>query len=82
MKSKFLPILGALLLALGMYAHAQSPEVQVLPQPDGSVLILLPAATAEYCQTNGGCRIVTAADLQSFAAHVASEAKKSCGPNI
>ena len=78
---KLLPILGALLLILGMSAHA-SPEVQVLPQPDGSVLILLPAEAVQYCEANGGCKIVTNADLQSFAAHVANEAKKSCGPSI
>ena len=74
--------LFALFIWLVEPAHAQTPEVQVLPQADGSVLILLPAATAEYCQANGGCRIVTAADLQSFAAHVATETKKQCGPSI
>lgn len=71
-----------ILVWLSLSAHAQTPEIQVLPQQDGSVLIYLPAATAQHCQANGGCRILTVADLQSFAAHVAGEVKKTCGADI
>lgn len=51
-----------LLLALPAYAA----EVEVLPQPDGSVIILLPAEQVTRCQEEGGCRIVTARELEQF----------------
>ena len=51
-----------LLLAL----PANAAEVEILPQPDGSVLILLPAEHVARCQAEGGCRIVTAQELEQF----------------
>ena len=69
----------AVLLILALPATAQeAPQVAVMPQPDGSMLIHVPPETVHYCQSRGGCRMVTAADLEAFAAHV----KKSCGPGI
>ncbi len=52
--------------------------VAALPQPDGSLLIVMNAAAVKQCEARGGCRIVTSDDIEAFAAHL----KKSCGPQI
>jgi len=56
----------------------EEASVASLPQPDGSLLIILNAAAVRHCGEKGGCRIVTAADLRAFEAEV----KNSCGPRI
>lgn len=66
------------LLMVAATATAQttpSVDVLVMPQPDGSVVFVLPPAAVQHCMENGGCRIVTGAGLQAFAADM----KKSCG---
>jgi len=74
-------LLLALLLGVSLSVWAQesgTPEVSVIPQPDGSALIIVPPETVRYCMEHGGCRIVTAAGLMAWEAEV----RKSCGPNI
>ena len=55
-----------LLLAL----PANAAEVEVLPQLDGSVIILLPAEQVARCQDEGGCRIITVQELEQFLVNI------------
>ena len=58
-------------------AVAQAPEAYVMPQPDGSVIVVLQPDAVKLCMESGGCRIVTARELEAFAAEV----RKTCGPS-
>ena len=49
-----------LLLPLNLFAQM---EATVLPQPDGSVIVLRSAETVKACADQGGCRLVTGDEL-------------------
>lgn len=57
-------LLAVLLLVLPLNLMAQM-EALVMPQEDGSVLILLPTEAVKACGEQGGCRIVTTRDLEA-----------------
>lgn len=67
----------AILALLASLAYAED-EVQyyVLPQPDGSALVILPPEAVKVCAESGGCRIMTGDELKAWAAE---QAKRACG---
>lgn len=69
-----------ILALLSGLAHAQELEFVSLPQPDGSLIVILPPDAVKVCQEKGGCRIATGDEMQAFAADVAAQAVKHyCG---
>ena len=57
-------LIAVLLLLVPFTLFAQM-DATVMPQPDGSMFVLLPAETVKFCAENGGCRLVTTADLEA-----------------
>lgn len=47
-------------------AQTPAPDVTVTLQADGSAVILLTAAKVKKCGEEGGCNIVSAAEMEQF----------------
>ena len=61
----FIALLMAVVATFAFKARGQS-DVGILPQPDGSLVVILPASEVKACADQGGCRIMSMQQLDEF----------------
>lgn len=47
-------------------AITADPEIKVVPQADGSVVFTLSPEKVKACQEQGGCRLLSVAEMEEF----------------
>lgn len=72
-------LLAAALAAGPAAADLSGTPLRVLPQTDGSLVIVLSIEQASDCEQGGGCKLISQADLLRLLQVVAQEAAQAAG---
>lgn len=50
----------------GFAGDAKTPAVDVLPQPDGAVIVVISPEAAKACAEQGGCTFISGTELEAY----------------